>query len=305
MPAHAIEFPWNGLKLVGSLRVPDGQGPHPVVVMLQGSGPSDRTSNGYFPPIQAAFLARGIGTFAFDKPGCGDSTGDWREYGLEARADQALAALDAVRDDRTVRFDRTGIWGQSQGGWLVQMLASRLPDLQFAIANSGPSININEQDLYGCEHTMRAQGHSDEEIRHALTFISALHTAAKEGVSYESVNAELIDPARGETWYGYATIDDAEDWKSGCLFAEDTFEPVEAMRQISVPYLAIFGGHDVLLPAWRGAEESGLALQQAGNDDATVVVFPSGNHRIQDVDTGEFVDGYLDLLGDWASHRVG
>lgn len=48
--------------------------------MLQGSGPADRTSDGYFTPIQDALLARGIGTCAFDKPGCGESTGDWREY---------------------------------------------------------------------------------------------------------------------------------------------------------------------------------------------------------------------------------
>ena len=304
MSENTIRFPWDDLTLVGTLRLPDSEGPHPVVVMLQGSGPSDRTSNGYFPLIQAAFLSRGIGTFAFDKPGCGESTGDWRDHALEARADQALAAIAAVHEQATVRADRTGIWGQSQGGWLVQMLASRLPDLPFAISNSGPSINIDEQDLYGCEHTMRAEGHPDEDIRRALEFIGELHTAARKGLSYEAVNAELLGSARGEAWYGYATIDDAEDWKSGRLFAEETFEPVEAMRQIGAPYLAIYGGRDVLVPAWRGAEESGMALQRAGNDDATIVVFPIGNHRIQDDKTGTFVDGYLDLLADWTSHRV-
>ncbi len=40
-----------------------------------------------------------------------------------------------------------GIWGQSQGGWLVHMLAGRMSDLSFAIAKSGPSINAATQDL--------------------------------------------------------------------------------------------------------------------------------------------------------------
>ena len=304
MAVDTLRFSWNDLSLVGTLRLPDRVEPVPVVVMLQGSGPSDWTSNGYFPLIQEAFLSRGIGTYSFDKPGCGESTGDWRDYALEARADQVLPALDAVRSHPAVRADGVGIWGQSQGGWLVQMLAARLTDLRFAVANSGPSISVDQQDLYGCEHTMRFEGHGEEDIQRALAFISDLHAAAKSGLSYEEVDAQYLDAARSQDWYGYATIDDAEDWQSGSLFAQETFEPVEAMERIRVPYLAVYGGRDVLLPPWQSAEETGQALQRAGNADATVVVFPAGNHRIQDNATGDFGDGYLDLLADWMAHRV-
>ena len=98
-------------------------------MIIQGSGPADRTGNGYFTPIQDAFLSHGIGTFAFDKPGCGDSTGDWRDYALEDRADQILVARDTVRKSSMGDVNSIGIWGQSQVGWLVQMLASRRTDL--------------------------------------------------------------------------------------------------------------------------------------------------------------------------------
>ena len=267
------------------------------------SPPSDRTSNGYFPPIQEAFLRRGIGTFAFDKPGCGESSGDWRDYALEARADQVLSALETAYDHPMVSEDRTGIWGQSQGGWLAQMLASRHPDLAFAVANSGPSLNIPDQDLYGCEHTMRAQGHSDADIGLALSFLDEVHTAANEGWSYETVESRLLESARSQPWYGYMTITDAKDWELGSRFAEDSYEPVDALSKIQVPFLAIYGGRDVLVPAWRSAEESGRALQDAGNADATVVLFPKADHRIQNA-SGNFVTGYLDLLGDWTAARI-
>ena len=299
-----LEFAWEGLTLSGTLRLPDGQGPQPVVVMIQGSGPSDRTSNGYFPPIQDAFLARGIGTFAFDKPGCGESTGDWRDHALEGRADQITVALDAVREHPKVRANGTGIWGQSQGGWLVQMLAARLSDLPFAIASSGPSINLPDQDLYGCEHTMRANGHSAAEIESALTFINELHEAAIDGLSFEAVQSQLLEPAIRQSWYGYVTITDAVDWKGDCRFILEGYEPIQAMSQIQVPHLAVYGGRDVLVPAWQSAEETGLALQQAGNADATVVVFPNADHRIQDASTGHFVPGYLDLLVNWTLRRA-
>jgi pimeloyl-ACP methyl ester carboxylesterase len=304
MAENLLEFAWEGLTLAGSLRLPDERGPHPIVVMIQGSGPSDRTSNGYFLPIQDAYLARGIGTFAFDKPGCGASTGDWRVHALEARADQIIAAVHAVREHPEVRADGTGIWGQSQGGWLVQMLAGRLVDLPFAIASSGPSINVQDQNLYGCEHTMRANGHSATEIKHALRFLTEMHEAAMDGLSYEAVNARFLEPAIGQSWYGYFTITDAEDWQGTCRFVREGYDPIQAMRRIQVPYLAVYGGRDVLVPAWQSAEETGLALQRAGNSDATVVVFPNGDHRIQDASASHFVAGYLDLLVNWTVRRV-
>jgi pimeloyl-ACP methyl ester carboxylesterase len=304
MPEDPLHFAWNELDLAGTLRVPDRAESHPVVVMLQGSGPADRTSDGYFTQIQDAFLARGIGTFSFDKPGCGESTGDWREYALEARADQVVAALEAVQAHPIVRDGCVGIWGQSQGGWLVQMLASTIADLPFAVANSGPSINVAEQNLFGCEHAMRAEGSSESEIELALEFLEDPHRAALIGSSYEDVEAQSLKSARDQPWYGYMTVTDAEDWQGVLSFVREGYEPLLALEGIRTPFMAIYGERDVLLPAWRSAQESGDALGRAGNPDATVVVFPGGDHRIQDATTGGFVDGYLDLLVDWVVHRV-
>lgn len=300
-----LAFSWKNLSLDGTLRLPPQDGPHPVVVMMQGSGPSDRTSNGYFPEIQAAFLEGGIGTFAFDKPGCGASTGDWRDHALDDRADQVIAALDVVREQSMVDPNRVGIWGQSQGGWLAQLIASRLPNLPFAIANSGPSLTVPEQDMYGCEHSMRADGYSDSDVDAALRFMSDLLDAAAHEWSYEKVETDLLFAARTMPWYGYADVTDAKDWQLGRDFVREGYDPIRAMEQIGVPFLAIYGGNDVLLPAWQSAEESGHALTRAGNRDSTVVVFPNANHRIQCEPEGTtFAAGYLDLLVDWTAARV-
>ncbi|WP_367281743.1 alpha/beta hydrolase family protein [Ilumatobacter sp.] len=163
-----IQFAWGGLALAGSLHLPSGAGPHPAVVMAQGSGPADRDSGGYFEPIRRTFLDRGIATFAFDKPGCGASTGDWRHYGLAGRADQTVAALDLTRNHAAVDPERVGIWGHSQGGWLVQMLAGRPIELAFAIASSAPTIGVQDQILYDVEHTLRDHDHGDRDVGDAL-----------------------------------------------------------------------------------------------------------------------------------------
>ena len=299
--ASEIEFAWRGLTLAGTLHLPGGAGPHPATVMMQGSGPADRASDGYFPPIRNAFLDQSMATFSFDKPGCGASTGDWRDYGLFDRADQVSAALAVIRARPDVDADRVGVWGQSQGGWMAQILASRPLGLAFAIANSGPSIGVVEQDLYGCEHSMRAEGHSEPDIEHALRFIAELHEAAQLGRSYADI-AGTVEAARSESWYGYAEVEDEADWRFGRILVQEDYQPMESLRQIACPFLAIYGGSDVLVPAWRSAENTGHALAAAELEDGTVVVFPSGDHRIRG--GGEFVPGYLSLLSTWAAERV-
>ena len=299
-----IEFAWNDLTLAGTLHLPEGSHSPPAVVMMQGSGPTDRDSEGYFPPIRDSFLDRGIAVFSFDKPGVGGSSGDWRDHALEDRTSQALAALETLSARPDIDRMRLGVWGHSQGGWLAQILASRGPDLSFAICSSGPAIGIAEQDLHGCEHSMRANGHPEEEIEKALHFLAALHREAARRTDFGAVDEALLSGARDQPWYGYLTIDDDADWRFMCRVMSEDYDPVITMSQIRCPYLAVYGGLDLLVPSWESARASGDALHRAGNPDAAVVVFPEGDHRLQEPGTGEFVPGYLGLITNWAARLV-
>jgi len=301
--ARELSFVWEGLELAGTLRLPAGPGPHAAVLMMQGSGPADRENDGYFAEIREAFLPRSIATFSFDKPGCGASAGDWRDYGLLARGDQAEAAVLLLRAQPEVDSTRVGVWGQSQGGWLAQIVASRPLQLAFAIANSGPSIGVIEQNLFGCEHSMRAAGHPEADIRSAVEFIEILHDAARRDTPYAEI-AELVSAVESQPWYGYTEVEDEADWGFGKLLVNEDYDPLPALRSVQCPFLAIFGGRDVLVPAWRGATDCGRALLDSGVADSAVIVFPAGDHRIRDAATDEFVAGYLDTLGDWAARRV-
>lgn len=304
MESRQLSFTWEGLHLVGTLHLPDSPGSHPAVLMMQGSGPSDRDNDGYFVPLRNAFIDAGIAVYSFDKPGVGQSTGEWRDHALEGRASQSTAALENLAGDRGIDSERLGVWGHSQGGWLVQMLASRLPELSFAITNSGPAIGIEEQDLYGCEHTMRDRGHPEDEIEEALAFLASLHGEARRGTGYEEVEHLLLREARSRPWYGYLAVDDDADWGFIRAVASESYDPITALRTIRCPYLALFGAMDLLVPAWESARATAESLNEAGNRDATIVVFPGTDHRIQDSETGRLPDGYLDLVAGWAAHRV-
>lgn len=298
---HQLDVSWRGETLAGSMHRP-AEWSGSVVLMMQGSGASERDAEGYFAPIRAAFLDRGIATYSFDKPGCGASTGDWRRHALFDRADQAMTALNSLSDHLGIEDTRLGIWGHSQGGWLAQIVAADRPNLAFAIANSGPSIGVAAQDLYGCEHSMRFDGHDEADISRAVARIDAIHAAASRGATYDEVDATLLAPVGGPGAAGYMGFVDDHDWGSIVAFLTEAYDPVRTLERVRCPFLAVFGGLDVLVPGWDGARETGGALR--GCPDATVTVYPNGDHRIQVGGPLDFAPGYLDLIGDWAATRV-
>ncbi|MGD2060837.1 MAG: alpha/beta hydrolase [Acidimicrobiia bacterium] len=298
-----LGFEWEGIEFAGTLHLPSTPAPHPTVIMLQGSGPADRDADGYFNPIRRAFLEADVGVYSFDKPGCGESGGDWRDHDLQTRADQASAARAMLRARPEVVASLVGFWGQSQGGWLVQILAAR-HDLPFAISNSGPSIGVESQDLYACEQMMRADGFAEDDIARALVSLRSVHAAAARGAAYAEVSEEILAPASAHPWLQYLPTGNERDWGLMCRFVAEAYEPLEAVRRIEGPFLAIYGARDVLVPAWESARDVGRALEVAPTVDSAVVVFPHGDHRIRVANGDGFAAGYLELLRDWIGVRV-
>ena len=68
----------------------------------------------YVVPVRGAFSGGGLAVLAWDQPGCGPSTGDWRRQTLVDRADEALAAIGVLKAHPELASERIGLWGQSQ-----------------------------------------------------------------------------------------------------------------------------------------------------------------------------------------------
>jgi alpha-beta hydrolase superfamily lysophospholipase len=78
--------------------------------MLQGSGAADRNSGDFFPPIRQAFLSRGLAVYSFDKPGIGESSGNWRHVALFDQATQAERVIGRVQEQPQIDASRVGLW---------------------------------------------------------------------------------------------------------------------------------------------------------------------------------------------------
>ncbi|MBF8190651.1 prolyl oligopeptidase family serine peptidase [Nonomuraea sp. K274] len=144
-----ISLPAEGQRLDGTLRVPTTPGRHPAMVFVSGSGNGSRTE---FTP-QAEFLAKaGVVTIAFDKRTVGY---DFRERDFGLLADDALRMVEYLRTRPEVDPARVGVWGVSEGGWVVPIAAAKSAAVGFIVLVSSPNVSplrqvawaLNEQLL--------------------------------------------------------------------------------------------------------------------------------------------------------------
>ncbi len=117
-----VEFFSNGLVLRGWLRCPDGDGPHPLVILAHGLGGLKEWT---IPEVADALAGAGIAAMAFDYRNFGDSDGLPREevdhYG---RIEDWQSAISYATTLPEIDRERIGIWGTSLGGRDVLAVAA-------------------------------------------------------------------------------------------------------------------------------------------------------------------------------------
>ncbi|MFI6292846.1 alpha/beta hydrolase [Nonomuraea sp. NPDC050790] len=108
----------DGLRLSGTLTLPDGDGPHPAVLLLM-PGQYDRDGNlAKAPtllgaPLAAALAAKGVATYRYDRRGVGATPGDWRATGFYQHRADAAAALRELAG--LPEIGAVGVAGYSEG----------------------------------------------------------------------------------------------------------------------------------------------------------------------------------------------
>ncbi|OLF12830.1 alpha/beta hydrolase [Actinophytocola xinjiangensis] len=123
----------DGVPLGGTLTLPAGQGPHPAVVFLPGSGRLDRDSNAgrvrmcLGRPLADALAAHGVASLRYDRRGVGATPGDWRAVGFHTNRADAAAALRALRAHQEIRAETVGVVGHSEGAVHAMWLGAHEP----------------------------------------------------------------------------------------------------------------------------------------------------------------------------------
>jgi dipeptidyl aminopeptidase/acylaminoacyl peptidase len=117
----------DGYPVHGWVTVPDGPGPHPVLLTIHG-GPYDQYGWTLFDETQV-YVSAGYAVVQCNPRG---SAGYGAAHGRAIRgawggldADDVLAFLDAALEDPALDADRVGVMGGSYGGYLTTLLLGR------------------------------------------------------------------------------------------------------------------------------------------------------------------------------------
>ncbi len=286
-----ITFQSGPYKVVGDLRLPAGSGPFPVVLFVHGDGPVDRTGvMGLYLPIMESMLQTGFATFAWDKPGTGESTP--KVSGPNLRHKRAQILLDAVELMKTrpdIDPTKIGVWGVSQAGYVIPIALTQTKDIAFVICVSCPGESGHDQMTYQvtafglCEDIPEEKLAERDRLLKDLDQNRSFETYAGY-LAYRKNMADLaaLVPVSLDNW----PVTPEETWLANPIENEGVWNPVSAIRQVNIPVLAIYGDKDRQGDPLQGAYAYRKALNEAGNPKSRVEVFPNAEHGIFTSKTG-------------------
>jgi uncharacterized protein len=311
-----VSFVSKGFTLAGTLVLPEGSGPHPAVILFHGSGPERRNLF-----MARWFAAHGFAALAYDKRGVGDSQGDFQAVPFMDLCDDGIAALQYLKSRKDIDPKRIGVWGQSQGGWLAPLAASRSSDVSFVIVVSGPAVSPGGQMLFYYANDLRARGLSEADVADVTALRRDVWNYLSNGSGYEKVKDEM-NRARAERWY--EEVKAQQDNLFGPLRTpsevnapansraiwfkhEMNYDPVPALQALRVPALFVFGGQDRLVPTKESIAVIRQTLAQSGNRDFTIQEFPNDDHGMCRPESyaGCDVDPeYLEAMRTWLAAHI-
>jgi dienelactone hydrolase len=204
-----IEIPFEGGKLTGYLRLPDGEGPFPTMIQFNGFDSIKEMTYGF---AGEEAVKRGIAVLFMDQDGTGESV---RFYGTAkpvASEKAASAFIDRLEQHPAVDNQRIGALGCSMGAYDAPRAAIFEPRIKLVVTYSA------------CYNVEPLRAGVEEMIAHP--------DRPRRGLDWEDQMKAVMQKA-----------DFAEAYEA---LAERTLEGL--LDKLTVPYLIVHGENDRLVP---------------------------------------------------------
>jgi hypothetical protein len=302
----------GGVTIAGTLTTPEGDGPFPAVLLITGSGAHDRDEAiaGHRPFLLIAdtLTRAGYAVLRVDDRGVGGTGGVLADATYDDLAGDVAAGLAFLRSRPDIKADQVGLLGHSEGGYLAPLVAqtqAEKPD--FVILMAGPAVSGKAVLIEQNELIMTAAGMSRSEVDDQVDFVTRYADLIIAG-DFTGAN----DLTRARVTEAGGSADLAPDTANEIMRSLLSYDPAPALRALTVPVLAVYGGRDLQVPPQQS--EPVLRKLLAANPDATVQTFPNLNHLMQPATTGlptEYATiettidpAVLDLQVSWLQQRL-
>lgn len=304
-----VEFQNGPVVLRGTLTLPAGPPPYPALVLVHGSNALTRD---VFGPWSRYFAGLGLAVLAYDKRGTGHSTGDWKQADFPTLAADVLAGVRFLATRRDIRANRIGLWGASQAGWIMPLVAAAAPgEVAFLLVHAGSGTTVREQGVHYIRNELRLAGLPESSVAIGIRYQMLDDSVTEAGNGWQKVQEFYETHRTREDWLWPPRP--AGDWFRPYYRMLMSFDPTPSWKRVTSPVLLFFGELDAHVPpatSWPPIER---ALSEGGNRNVTQVVLPKANHLFLEAQTGardeypglsRFVPGYFDRMARWL-HTVG
>jgi pimeloyl-ACP methyl ester carboxylesterase len=321
----------SGFTLAGTLTIPEedkfGPGPHPVAVLISGSGQQDRNEAlmGHKPFLVIAdYLTRhGIAVMRYDDRGIGGSGGldTLSDTTSEDFATDTVAVVEHLKSIEDLDASHIGLIGHSEGGLIAPMVANMIEGIDFMILMAGPG--VRGSDLLAVQRKLISLsiGLGEEEVKVQNEIMARLTDRALDGASVDELVDEALelsleaDPDLGMTEEQFRKNARAQfgvltnPWM---LYFLD-YDPAPALARVNCPVLAINGTRDLQVWHEQNLDAIERILLEQG-EDVTAIRYEGLNHLFQPAETGaigEYAtiditidEGVLSDMASWIESKV-
>jgi pimeloyl-ACP methyl ester carboxylesterase len=323
-----VTIPSGNHALSGTLSLPEGDGPFPAVILISGSGRSDRnealpgvTSFQPFKVLAGHLADAGIAVLRYDDRGVGESTGDFQSATSEDFAEDVEAVLAYLQSRREIDTRRIGLVGHSEGGMIAPMVAADNPeDIAFVVAMAPTTVPGFRILSWQLDNLLAGSNLTEDQkaAAHAQEIRSLEWVVGEDWISLQAhlrdQYAAMPEAQRDAIGSESEFIEQGMLYYQGWLYFFATHDPADDWRRLAAPALVLFGGLDQQVPAEMNAAALRLTIEDRDDASVTIVDFPTANHLFQDAVTGAvteygmlpdtFAAGFLPAISDWILERA-
>ncbi len=329
-----VTFKNGQYTLAGTLSLPEGQGPHPAVVLISGSGAQNRDEEIFgfkpFAILADALTSKGIAVLRYDDRGIGGSTTGTMDDTSETYAADVSAAYDYLKTRPEINPKKIGLLGHSEGGIIAPMVAVNKGDVAFLVLLAGPGETGKDVIIAQAAAVAKSNGADQAAVDETRAKQTKVIDAVLTGEGLDEVKAELVAQLKSAAeklpQSQRDALGDLDEWakkgaegqlatlQGGWFKFFLTHDPAPVLQKVHAPVLALFGGKDVQVLAATNEPAVKAACEKGGNKDCTTKVFPDANHLFQAAQTGspseytqlkpEFGPGVLDTITNWVVEQT-
>lgn len=288
-----------GIRLAGTLTKPKTAGPHPVVVLISGSGAQDRNEEmaGHKPfLIIADYLSRnGIAVLRYDDRGTAQSEGNFATATTKDLATDASSAVQYLSTRKDIDQQNIGLMGHSEGGVIAPIVAAELDNVAFIVLLAGTGISGDELLLMQSEAISSAQGVSGPLLERSLEINAGIFKIVKKATDQEVLKKELSDYILAEVPAAFRPENMTEEdfvrsqtttilspWMQYFI----KYNPALILPSVTCPVLAVNGDKDLQVPSQVNLNAIKAGLEKGGNQQVKTIEYPNLNHLFQTTETG-------------------